>query len=72
LSVKISDQAELQLFGHEFRRTEVEMGVDAAGIAGRSIDEISGYPERRREFIAGFLVEVGVADAAVDGAMAEA
>jgi len=48
------------------------MGIDAAGISGRVIFEIAGESKNRRQLVTEFLVEIGVAHAAVDRAMAYA
>jgi hypothetical protein len=47
------------------------MCVDAVGVSGGGIFEIAGEADRRRKFVARLRVEIGVTDAAVDGAMAE-
>ena len=41
------------------------MGIDAAGILCREILEISRKSEHGRELVAGLLIEISVADAAV-------
>ena len=47
------------------------MCVDAVGVSGGRIFEIAGEADRRREFVARLRVEIGVTDAAVDGAVAD-
>src|SRR6516165_6142994 len=47
------------------------MGIDAAGILCREILEISRKSQHGRELVAGLRIEISVADAAVDRAMAE-
>src|SRR5262249_19236523 len=72
LLVDIADQPNLHLFGQELRRAPIEVHIDAVGISGRMILEIPGESKNRRELVTEFLVEIGVADAAVDRAMADA
>src|SRR6516165_10731748 len=48
------------------------MGIDAAGILCREILEISRKSQHGRELVASLLIEISVADAAVDRAMAKA
>src|SRR6516225_11240435 len=72
LLVEVADKADLQLFGQKLRSTPIKMGIDAAGILCREILEIARKSQHGRELVAGLLIEISVADSAVDRAMAEA
>src|SRR5262245_24967202 len=72
LSVDVADEPDLKLLGQELRRAPIEMHVDPVLILGRLIGEIVGEAEDAGEFVPDLRIEVGVAAAGVDGAMADA
>ena len=69
---EIADCANLQGLGHKLRCAPVEMPIDAVLIAGMRIPEIVGKPGHDRKLVPGFLIEICLADTAIDGAMADA
>src|SRR5262249_32901013 len=72
LSVDIADETDLKLLGQELRRAPIEMHVDAVLLLGRLIAEIVGEAEHAGGFVPGVRIEIGVAAAGVDRAMADA
>src|SRR5262249_57482728 len=72
LMVKVAYQPDLELLGQEARRSPIEVEIDAALIAGVGIDEVVGHSPHRRKFIPALLVEIGVADAAVQRVVPDA
>jgi hypothetical protein len=70
LIVKISNEAQLQLLGDKLRSAPIKMPVDAAGIACTGIGEIPSQSGNGGKFMAGLRIETGVADAAVQCAVA--
>ena len=71
LVIHIADCADEQLLGDKLRRAPIEVGIDAAGVSRRFVLEIPSESQDRREFVARLRIEIGVADSAVDGAVAE-
>jgi hypothetical protein len=57
LLVGIGDRAELELLGHELRRTHVEMHVDAVLVLGEVVLEIVREAEHGGEFVPGLRIE---------------
>src|SRR5579872_1354958 len=72
LLVDIADEADLPLLGEKLRSTPVEVHVDAILVLRRRVDEIVGEAERAGKFMSGLRIEIGVAAAHIDGAMADA
>src|SRR6185436_14001417 len=68
----IAGDTELKLLGEKVGGAPVDVEVDAVLVLGISVLEIVGEAGDRREFVAGLRIEVGVAGAVVDRAMAEA
>src|SRR5262249_34090877 len=72
LLVDIADQSNLHLFGQDLRRPQLGVHVDAFDVSGRVFLKFAGKTKNRRELVTEFLVEIGVAHAAVDRAVADA
>src|ERR1700727_2578680 len=72
LVVDVADDADVNVLRYRLRDRPVEMPIDAGLVARAQIHEIIGEPRYRRKFEAFLFVVVGVAAAAVDGAMADA
>ena len=72
LLIGIAYKTDKQLLRQELRRCPIEMEVDTVSILRLGILEIVGEATNRRKFVAGQRIEVGVADTAIDRAMADA
>src|SRR5262249_1849227 len=70
--VDIADHTDQILLAQKLRRAPVEMHIDAVRIIGGGILEIGSKADHRREFMAGLLVEIGVAGAGIGRSMPDA
>jgi hypothetical protein len=72
LIIEVADEADVPLLVEKLRGGPVEVQIDAVAVVGGRVDEVERRADDRRKFASRRRVEIGVAAAAVDRAVADA